>query len=365
MIGHVSTGSSFSHCIGYCLDDKIELTEQQKIDQSLKDGLQHKNRAEVLEYNKCFGNRQELAAQFNDVRKLSKRVEQPVLHLSVRLAPGEYLDRTQLIDIGRALAKDFGVSDNQYISILHKDTNEQHIHLVANRVGYNGKAVSTSNNFLTMDKFCRKLEIKYELQQVLSARRFLSPEQRLLPRHDIRKEKLKTDILQTLRQVNHFDAFQKAMEKLGYNVIKGRGILFIDDKKVRIKGSEAGFSLGKIEKILQLKQDLIVKQEALAKLSVGQTTLKEMQDNEKKQHQQIKNNNYAEYNHPQNKNTGHRNDSAGETVHAATQSIQAIEKMLGGMLHDVMKPEQMDESINPALTMEAERKRKLRRGLSQ
>ncbi|WP_142683858.1 hypothetical protein [Chitinophaga polysaccharea] len=46
------------------------------------------------------------------------------------------------------------------------------------------------------------------------------------------------------------------MKELGYIVLKGRGIAFIDNKKVRIKGSEVGFSLSKIVQILDLKQKL-------------------------------------------------------------------------------------------------------------
>jgi hypothetical protein len=111
-----------------------------------------------------------------------------------------------------------------------------------------------------MAKLCRRLEKQYNLQQVLSPRAFLSPEERLLPRHDIRKEKLKTDIQQTLKAVNHYSEFETKMTDLGYKVIKGRGISFIDDKKVKIKGSEVGFSLMKIEKILSLKKELTIKQ---------------------------------------------------------------------------------------------------------
>lgn len=39
------------------------------------------------------------------------------------------------------------------------------------------------------------------------------------------------------------------MKALGYETLKIRGIAFIDEKKVKIKGSEVGFSLMKIEKI--------------------------------------------------------------------------------------------------------------------
>ena len=74
MIGHVSKGTSFFHCISYCLEDKRELTEEQKQQLALMDHLQHKDRAEVLEYNKCFGNKYELADQVRYVEKLNKLV---------------------------------------------------------------------------------------------------------------------------------------------------------------------------------------------------------------------------------------------------------------------------------------------------
>lgn len=260
MIGYVGTGSSFFECIRYCLQDKKELSEEKKQELSLKDNLKHQNRAEVLSYNKCFGNLKELSGQFIDVAKLSKRVEKPVFHFSLRLAPGETLTKNQLIEVGRECAKEFGVADNQYICVLHKDTNEQHIHIVANRVGYNSKVASDSNSYKRMAALCRKLEKQYKLQEVLSPRAFLSPKDRLLPRQDQRKEKLKTDIRQTLEKVCSYSEFEQRMQSLGYKLIKGRGISFIDDKKVKVKGSEVGFALAKIERILTLKQELAVEQ---------------------------------------------------------------------------------------------------------
>jgi hypothetical protein len=275
MIGHVSVGSSSVHCISYCLEDKKELTEEQKQQLALMDHLQHKDRAEVLEYNKCFGNKYELADQFRDVEKLNKLVEKPVLHLSLRLAPGESLTRNQLIEIGRECAKEFGVADHQYICVLHKDTNEQHIHIAANRVGFDGKVAKDSNSYLRMAKFCRRMEKQYHLQEVLSPRAFLSPQERLLPRHDKRKERLENDIRTTLKEVTNYPDFEKKMTDLGYKVIKGRGISFIDDKKVKIKGSEVGFSLAKIERILSLKQELTIKQKERLRQQPGEGITKQ------------------------------------------------------------------------------------------
>ncbi|PBI90889.1 Relaxase/Mobilization nuclease domain protein [Flavobacterium sp. ACN2] len=259
MIGHVSIGSSFYHCISYCLEDKRELSDEKKLALAMQDHLQHKERAEVLEYNKCFGNKYELTGQFKDVRKLSRRIEKPMLHLTLRLAPDDTLTKEQLREVGRECATEFGIADNQYICVLHKDTKEQHIHIAANRVGFDGKVANDSNSYKRMAELCRRLEKKYGLQEVLSPRVFLSPKDRLLPRHDSRKEKLKGDIQQTLKSVSSYLAFEKQMRDLGYKVLKGRGISFIDDKKVKIKGSEVGFSLTKIEKIISQKEQFAIK----------------------------------------------------------------------------------------------------------
>ena len=106
-----------------------------------------------------------------------------------------------------------------------------------------------------MASYCRKMELKFNLTQVLNPRKFLPKEQWNIPRQDGRKEQLKKNIQQTLQHVNNYQQFELKMKALGYRVLKARGISFIDDKKVKIKGSEVGFSLMKIEKILSLKKE--------------------------------------------------------------------------------------------------------------
>ncbi|MEC5143185.1 relaxase/mobilization nuclease domain-containing protein [Chitinophaga sp. 212800010-3] len=128
-----------------------------------------------MSYNKCFGNLKELSGQFIDVAKLSKRVEKPVFHFSLRLAPGEILTNNQLMEVGQECAKEFGVSEKQYTCVLHKDTSEPHIHIVANRVGFNGKVISDINNYKRMAAFCRRLEKQYNLKEVLSPVPFYHP----------------------------------------------------------------------------------------------------------------------------------------------------------------------------------------------
>lgn len=263
MVGKISIGKSFGKCINYCLNDKQKLSAAEKLLLSEKENVQHLNRAEILEYNLCLGNAKELARDFEEVRKLSRRIEKPVLHLTLRLAPEDRnLSKNELIDIGRKCAETFGVANHQYISVLHKDTEQQHIHIVANRVGFDKKVASDSNNYRRMATFCRGVEKEYRLTQVLSPRAFLSPKERLIPRHDSRKEKLKNDIANILNkeQVSSYEQFAQRIQSLGYRIERGRGICFIDEKRARIKGSEVGFPLMTIEKILQLKNEISIKE---------------------------------------------------------------------------------------------------------
>lgn len=340
MIGKLTTGKSFYHCLSYCLEDKQNLSEEQKLQLSKKENLQHKDRAEVLFYNNCFGNARELASQFNEVRKLSSRVEKPVLHISLRLAPGEMLTKDQLTDIARACAEEYKFDKNQYICILHKDTRDQHIHIVVNRVGYDGRAVSLSNDFRRMANFCRKMELKHDLQQVLSPRIFLPKEQRLVPRQDMRKERLRNHIRETLKVSLSYTDFEQKMKSMGYEVLKGRGISFIDDKKVKIKGSEVGFSLAKIEKIFDLQRQLKIKKS----LRKAEPDLLPKLRPERAQ---------KPLTATQSLLAKHSRKNDPERF-----AIEEIEKQISSLLYDLLKPEQIHDSIAPELLREARGHRK-------
>jgi hypothetical protein len=147
-------------------------------------------------------------------------------------------------------AKHMGFEKNQYLAIEHRDTAHQHLHIVANRVGFDGKTINDSNSYKRMAEFCRQTELKYGLKSVLSPRRFLSEELRNLPRNDSRKQALKSVIVDALWSAKSYEHFERVMKEKGYQIEKGRGIAFIDKKGVRTKGSEVGYPLSKIERIL-------------------------------------------------------------------------------------------------------------------
>ena len=237
MIGKIKIGKSFRGCICYCLEDKRELAEKT-------------NRAEVLAYNLCYGEKKELISQFNEVRNLNPKLTKPVMHLTLSLSPNDTLDYGKMTTLAEECAKSLGFEKNQWLAIAHNDTRHQHLHLVVNRVGFDGKTLSDSNNYRKIAAFCRAMERKYYLEPVLSPRRFLPQELRNIKRLDNRKELLRKNITNSLFGSSNFGQFEKQMNQRGYRVLKARGIAFIDSKKVRIKGSEVNFSLSKIERIL-------------------------------------------------------------------------------------------------------------------
>lgn len=158
-------------------------------------------------------------------------------------------------DIAAELAKAFRFEDNQYVAIAHADTKHEHLHIVANRIGYDGKTASDSNSYKRMAEFCRNMELKYNLTQVLSPNRFLSKQQRqeqkAKPRFDNRKELLKHHLNAAIQSSKSLQEVMRQMEKQGYEVKLGRGIAFTDQQHVRFKGSQVGFALATIEKKLK------------------------------------------------------------------------------------------------------------------
>lgn len=231
MIGKIIIGKSFRGCISYCLDKK---------------------EAELLNTNLCYGNKKELISQFNEVRRLNQNLSKPVQHITISLAKGEQLNKARLVSIAEDCARDLGFEKNQYIVIAHHDTGHQHIHIVANRVSFDGKTVKDNHNYRKMAVYCRKMEEKHDLQKVLSPKRYLPKDQRQIPRTDQRKEKLRQDIKKCLALSKNYSEFEQQIKKLGYQVRKARGIAFVDQQKVRVKGSEVGYSLRTIEKILSM-----------------------------------------------------------------------------------------------------------------
>ena len=236
MIGKIILGKSYRKCISYCLSNKPG---------------QNESRAKILESKFVNGSKKEIIDQFEELGKMNPRLANNVMHITLSWPLRDILSANKLKTIADECGLKFEFDKNQSIIIHHNDTRHQHIHIVVNRVGFDGKTLSDSNNYKKISDFCRDMERKYNLTAVLSPKRFQPKELRELPRLDNRKGKLESDILSALIRSSSIDEFEKQMNARGYDVIIGRGIAFRDKEKVYTKGSQVGYSLPEI--IEQLK----------------------------------------------------------------------------------------------------------------
>ncbi|MGY0039333.1 relaxase/mobilization nuclease domain-containing protein [Pedobacter sp. NJ-S-72] len=164
MIGKIATGKSFRGCLHYLHDGRLQDTPDLQLAEAAK------KQAEVIHYNLCFGNKKQVVRQMVEVSKLNPGLARSVFHASLSLAHADagLLNKQQKIDIGIALAKEFEFDQNQFVVITHADTEHEHLHIVGNRVGYDGKTASDSNSYKRMAEFCREMEKVYHLTRFKS-----------------------------------------------------------------------------------------------------------------------------------------------------------------------------------------------------
>jgi len=106
---------------------------------------------------------EELAREFQSVRCQRDAVKKAVFHCSLSLPVGEHVTDDVWDKISSDYLNGMGFSNSQYVVVRHTDTSHEHIHIVANRVTYNGDVVSDKNDRAKANRVCAKLEKKYNL----------------------------------------------------------------------------------------------------------------------------------------------------------------------------------------------------------
>ena len=265
MTNRISFKPSFSDALGYCLRDK-RVRQERKPERSEPEGRQMRNRAEVIYYHLCNGDLKELTRQFREVQKQDLNISKPAFCLSLSVAPEDKVSKGRFVEIAKACAKALDFERHQYVVVLHKDTAHPHIHLVVNRIGFDGHTMGHKYALELVLAFCREMERRYELKQLKNIYRYRSVEERMEQRTDPVTRRLKEEIEAALKEVHDLDGFRQRLGERGYKVYKNeRGIAFVTSEGAKVQGNHADYPWKKIEaklaKNLVQQQKLVREQE--------------------------------------------------------------------------------------------------------
>ena len=145
MIGKIKKGKSFGGCIRYVMG---------------------KDNAEIIASDGVLlGSNREMIDSFNYQRLLNPKIKQPLGHIALSFKPEDAprLSDEFMAKIALEYMELMGIKNTQFILVRHHNTDNPHCHLVYNRINYDGKVISSQNDFKRNEIATKKLKDKYGL----------------------------------------------------------------------------------------------------------------------------------------------------------------------------------------------------------
>ena len=145
MIGKIKKGKTFGGCIRYVMG---------------------KDNAEIIASNGVLlGTNKEMIDSFNCQCLLNPKIKQPLGHIALSFKPEDAPRLTDefMAKIALEYMELMGIKNTQFILVRHHNTDNPHCHLVYNRINYDGKVISSQNDFKRNEIATKKLKDKYGL----------------------------------------------------------------------------------------------------------------------------------------------------------------------------------------------------------
>lgn len=125
-----------------------------------------KEKGHVIDTNMGGETPRALAKEFGEIRKLRPKLGKAVLHVSLSAAPGERVTDEQWQQIAQHYLRGMGLENNQYLVTRHTDTEHPHVHLLVNRIRFDGGVTSDSHDYRRQEVLMRAIEREHDLQRV-------------------------------------------------------------------------------------------------------------------------------------------------------------------------------------------------------
>ena len=197
----------------------------------------NKEKGRLLDTNKIYNDGSgsvDIRRAYEDFMRwipTSSRTERPMMHISLNPHPDDKLSDTDFTRLAHDYMQMMGLGDMPYMIYKHEDIDRHHVHIVALRVGTDGRCISDRNNFYKNKKVCRELEQRYGLKP--AEREKITPDmpiKKVDPNGDIKRQ-----VANTVKMVGMRYKFQSMGE---YNAILGLYNVRCDTADGRVNGRE-------------------------------------------------------------------------------------------------------------------------------
>ncbi|WP_133625178.1 TraI/MobA(P) family conjugative relaxase [Erwinia sp. LJJL01] len=148
----------FNDLVGYAT--RNALPDSQDVIATFPDGRQQVRCDKVICETNCFS-LETSSTEMDMVAMQNMRCNDPVYHAILSWPTSERPTPDQTFESARYCLKRLGMEDHQYVFAIHDDTDNVHCHLTVNRVNpASYKVVAPYNDYFTLDRCCRELELK-------------------------------------------------------------------------------------------------------------------------------------------------------------------------------------------------------------
>lgn len=178
----------------------------------------NKEKGRLLDTNKIYNDGSgtvDIRRAYEDFMRwipTSSRTERPMMHISLNPHPDDKLSDTDFTRLAHEYMEKMGFADMPYMIYKHMDIDRHHVHIVALRVGTDGRCISDRNNFYKNKKICRELEQKYGLK--------VAEREKITPDMPIKKVDLSGDIKLQVAKTVKMVGMRYKFQTLGeYNAV--------------------------------------------------------------------------------------------------------------------------------------------------
>jgi len=144
MIAKNIKGKSFKGCVRYVMNETAELLEAEGV---------------------LAGTTAEIIRSFAMQRSGRKEIKQPVGHIPLSFAPEDRARMTNdfMVQLAKEYMQEMSIRNTQYIIVQHHNADNEHLHIVYNRIDNDLKLISVNNDYKRNITVCKKLKDRHGL----------------------------------------------------------------------------------------------------------------------------------------------------------------------------------------------------------